>query len=204
MHRHKVTQILCLIYFIGYCRCYFRCRRCCGPSWPTTTSTIPCSSSSSIQASSIRKSSWKAPTPTFCLWIWCKGRLLWRWLRQERKPRCQRKRCWILRCPSSWWPCPNCNLHRWSLQRLRSWCQVRRYVIPKGFYKQKSSMFNILISSLSLSNRYNFSLQESHNTHQNQKEDMDTQLQLTSQPQFTSQLQFTSQPPKYFDLSTLS
>ena len=142
-----ITQILYLIYFVGYCRCYFRCRRCCCPSWPTTTSTIPCSSSSSIQASSIRKSSRKAPTPTFCLWIWCKGRLLWRWLRQERKPRCQRKRCWILRCPSPWWPCPNCNLHRWSLQRLRSWCQVRRYVIPKGFYQQKSWMLNVIEAS---------------------------------------------------------
>ena len=148
------TQILYLIYFVGYRRCYFRCRRCCCPSWPTTTSTIPCSSSSSIQASSIRKSSRKAPTPTFCLWIWCKGRLLWRWLRQERKPRCQRKRCWILRCPSPWWPCPNCNLHRWSLQRLRSWCQIRRYFYQMVFTNGKVDCW--IISSLSSSNPFWF------------------------------------------------
>ena len=151
-----VTQILYLIYFVGYRCCYFRCRRCCCPSWPTTTSTIPCSSSSSIQASSIRKSSRKAPTPTFCLWIWCKGRLLWRWLRQERKPRCQRKRCWILRCPSPWWPCPNCNLHRWSLQRLRSWCQIRRYFYQMVFTNGKVDCFLLSISSLSLSNPFWF------------------------------------------------
>merc|ERR1712007_192243 len=45
----------------------------------------------------------------------------------------------------------------------------------------------------------------SHNTHQNQKEDMvHTQPQLTNQPHFTNQPQFTSQLHKYLCPITLS